>query len=423
VDNRTQTGSRIRERRLLLKKRQSDLALSVGISPAYLNLIEHNRRRIGGKLLVDIAEQLEVEVAVLSEGAQGVLVAALQQAGSDVRSTSEEAVELDRIEEFAGRFPGWAELVTGQYKEIQNLRHAVEVLNDRLSHDPFLSATLHEVISNVSSIRSSSSILVEAKDIEPEWRDRFQRNIHEDSGRLAETSQALVTYLDSGVETLDDQATPQDEVAKFLEQNDYSFDGLNNTPSAGLHSDAARDLARQYIVQASDDVAALPEDALCKALDGTSDPAELADILDIPLPVLFRRLAFRKPRPGDPVFGYVSSDAAGALLLQKPIEGFQLPRLGGGCALWPLFTAMSRPMVPLRATLEQYAHTPKVLEALAISAPEGKPRFDKPPRFVSHMLLYHSGQQDGAKVGVNCRICPATQCESRREMTILSDGF
>ena len=39
-------GSRIRERRSLLGLRQADVARAAGISPAYLNLIEHNRRRI-----------------------------------------------------------------------------------------------------------------------------------------------------------------------------------------------------------------------------------------------------------------------------------------------------------------------------------------------------------------------------------------
>jgi len=51
----TLTGSRIRERRLMIGLRQADLAREVDISASYLNLIEHNRRRIGGKLLVDIA--------------------------------------------------------------------------------------------------------------------------------------------------------------------------------------------------------------------------------------------------------------------------------------------------------------------------------------------------------------------------------
>ena len=42
-------GSRIRERRLALGLRQADVALRAGISGSYLNLIEHNRRRIAAK--------------------------------------------------------------------------------------------------------------------------------------------------------------------------------------------------------------------------------------------------------------------------------------------------------------------------------------------------------------------------------------
>ncbi len=66
------TGSRIRERRLARGMRQVELARAVGISAAYLNLIEHNRRRIGGKLLVNLARVLEVEPAQLTEGAETV---------------------------------------------------------------------------------------------------------------------------------------------------------------------------------------------------------------------------------------------------------------------------------------------------------------------------------------------------------------
>ncbi|MGB8622908.1 MAG: helix-turn-helix transcriptional regulator, partial [Paracoccaceae bacterium] len=66
----TLVGTRIRERRLVLGRRQADLAREVGISPAYLNLIEHNRRRIGGKLLVDLARKLDVDASALSEGAE-----------------------------------------------------------------------------------------------------------------------------------------------------------------------------------------------------------------------------------------------------------------------------------------------------------------------------------------------------------------
>ncbi|MEM6666746.1 MAG: helix-turn-helix transcriptional regulator, partial [Pseudomonadota bacterium] len=59
------TGTRIRARRLDVGLRQAALARACGVSPSYLNLIEHNRRRIGGKLLNLIAETLEIDAAAL----------------------------------------------------------------------------------------------------------------------------------------------------------------------------------------------------------------------------------------------------------------------------------------------------------------------------------------------------------------------
>ncbi|WP_370582806.1 helix-turn-helix domain-containing protein [Paracoccus sp. NBH48] len=43
-----------------MARRQADIARAVGISPAYLNLIEHNRRPVGADLIARLAEVLEV---------------------------------------------------------------------------------------------------------------------------------------------------------------------------------------------------------------------------------------------------------------------------------------------------------------------------------------------------------------------------
>ncbi|MGC8203958.1 helix-turn-helix domain-containing protein, partial [Aliiroseovarius sp. PTFE2010] len=80
MPRRTHVGSRLRERRQMLALKQSQLAKQVGISPAYLNLIEHNRRRIGGKLLVDLSRALDVDPSVLSQGAEARLIDALRAA-------------------------------------------------------------------------------------------------------------------------------------------------------------------------------------------------------------------------------------------------------------------------------------------------------------------------------------------------------
>lgn len=416
----TGAGTRIRERRIQRGLRQAELAAAVGISPSYLNLIEHNRRRIGGKLLIRIAEQLQVETVFLSEGVQGVIIASLTEAGTSASLAPVQPPEMDRVDEFAGRFPGWAELVAAQSREIASLRHAVEVLNDRLSHDPFLSAALHEVISSVSSIRSSSSILVDSPDLEREWRDRFQRNIHEDSARLVEASQSLVAYLDQDVETTVSQATPQEELAEFLARADYAPSA--DTPPVQI-SEAGGDLVAEYLAQAATDRAHLPESTLAEALRQSDDPVVLASLLSVPLPVLFRRLAFRPVAPGATNFGYVCVDGAGALLLKKPIDGFQLPSLGGACPLWPVFAALSQPMVPLRMEIAQHGADRTGLMAYAVAAPVGAGGLDAAPRFQAHMLLRPTKVAAPRKVGVNCRICPARDCGARRERAIVSDSY
>ena len=99
------TGTRIRERRTMLGIKQADLARMAEISPSYLNLIEHNRRRIGGKLLTRIARSLSVEVSVLTQGAEANLI---DQLGEAAAAHPEVEAEVQRIDEFVGRFPGWA---------------------------------------------------------------------------------------------------------------------------------------------------------------------------------------------------------------------------------------------------------------------------------------------------------------------------
>ena len=107
------TGTRVRERRLLIGMKQAGLARAAGISPAYLNLIEHNRRRVGPELLSVLARALGVEETALAEGAESALFEGLREAAAAV-TIEDGAAEIGRIEEFVGRFPGWAALVSAQ---------------------------------------------------------------------------------------------------------------------------------------------------------------------------------------------------------------------------------------------------------------------------------------------------------------------
>jgi predicted transcriptional regulator/DNA-binding XRE family transcriptional regulator len=431
----TLTGSRIRERRLIAGLRQADLARQVGISASYLNLIEHNRRRIGGKLLVAIAGALAVEPSMLSEGAEAALIATLREAAADAGAI---AAETDRADEFAGRFPGWAEILAAGHRRIASLERTVEALSDRLTHDPHLAASLHEVLSTAAAIRSTASILAETRELEPEWRDRFHRNLNQDSLRLAESSKALVAYLDAS-ETGDDRSgVPQEEVEAFLAAHGYHFPDLEagaadpagvQTRAAGLSSRAARQLGQSTLATYAADARALPLAAFREALaEFGPDPVALARHFRADLAMVFRRIAAMPESILGIAVGLVICDASGSILFRKPVTGFAMPRHGESCPLWPLYAALSRPLAPIRRRVAQQGRTAAEFDCLAVAWPQQVPDFESDPVYRSIMLILPVAPGDGdggpvQPVGSSCRICPRGGCRARREPSILSEGF
>ena len=424
------TGTRIRETRLARGRRQAELAREVGISPAYLNLIEHNRRRIGGKLVVDIARVLDVEPNQLTEGAEDALLAALRDAAA--RAGEAAGPELDRAEDFAGRFPGWAGLIAAQARRIEELERLVETLSDRLAHDPHLAASLHEVLSAVTAIRSAASILTENTDIDPDWQARFLRNVGEESRRLSESAEGLVAWLDAGGDLADTPLSPVDELAAILAQTGYHFPDLE-PPGVGvsvidalldgelrLRDAGARELARDMLYRYRDDARTLPASAFKASLGAAKgDPARLAASFGVSIAAVLRRIASLNPEAA----GLVICDGAGTLTLRKPVEGFALPRFGGGCPLWPLYQALARPSQPIAAVIEMPGRIPKRFLCRAVSLPVAGVGFDTPPVYEATMLIEPvAGDAVGGPVvpgGSTCRVCPRETCMARREPSIL----
>ncbi|WIY25281.1 helix-turn-helix domain-containing protein [Parasedimentitalea psychrophila] len=427
----TLTGSRIRERRLFLDLRQAALARQVDISASYLNLIEHNRRRIGGKLLVDIAKALAVEPSMLTEGAEVALISALREAAAD---SGKPVAELDHADEFAGRFPGWAEVLAGEHRRVASLERTVQVLSDRLTHDPHLAASLHEVLSTAASIRSTASILAETGELEQEWRDRFHRNLNEDSRRLAESSKSLVSFLDQSNSGSVRRGVPQEEVEAFFTAHDYHFSSLEQgqaspedlvAASAELQSDAARSTALSALKQYRADAEKMPLAAIALSLSRGFDPARLATEFHSDLPQVLRRLAALPEAVLGQPCGLVICDASGAVLLRKPIAGFSLPRFGAACPLWPLYAALARPLVPLRRQVIQHGRHAAGFDCLAIAWPQTPPDFDRDPVYRAVMLILPLAAVPVTPlaVGSNCRVCAGRDCVARREPSILDEEF
>ena len=243
------------------------------MSPSYLNLIEHNRRKVSAPLLGALAQALGVSSDALVEDSDTRLVEGARAAA--LRSDTELG-DLERIDDLIGRFPGWAKVLADTYARVEGLERVVEQLSDRMTHDPYLADALHEIISAVTSVQSTAAILNDDEVLAPEWQDRFHRNILTDSGRLAEGAVALVNYIDNAKTGETGIASPQEEVESWLVREMYhppvieaaSMDAAEAylAGQVDLASSASRQLALAWLEQMQADARAIPRAALDAAL-------------------------------------------------------------------------------------------------------------------------------------------------------------
>lgn len=401
----------------------------MGISTSYLNLIEHNKRGIAGRVLQAIARELDVAPADLSEEADAVLLESLEHAAETL---SEYRADRASLAEFVGRFPGWSRMVADLFRRTRDQATEIEVLSDRLSHDPFLADSLHQMLSNITAIRSTASILTSVDDIGADQQGRFQSAIHQESRRLSDSAEALVEYFDRSAVVGIQAATPEEELENFLSANDHHFPMLDRAASSGkdierivaraadLQTSAAKTLAVTALDTYWRDAEAMPLEAFADAAIRTEfNPAVLASEFGANLHAVFRRLAtLRRDGIDAPRMGLLMVNAAGQPLLRRPIGGFPMPRHNTTCPLWPVYQCLSMPGRPMSEAI--VLPDGKIFASFAVSLPIGEVRFDRPTPQVGAMLLIAAEEAaarmpwlrnaETREVGTNCRISPCGGC-------------
>lgn len=423
-DDALHTGTRIRERRLDLGLRQADLARQLGISASYLNLIEHNHRRIAGQLLSDMGRILAVDPTLLTQGAARETLDQMFAAATDAKAKP----EIDRTEELAARYPGWASVIAGQQSRITALETRIQELTDRLTSDPELATSLHAVISAVTSIRSTAAILTSDEKLDADWLRRFHNNIHTDAIRLAESSDALVRYLDAPADH-DVPLSPFEEVRRALGKTGFHVPALEKSRAnpgaiaalAGLKP-AATQLLKTYMDRYQQVARRLPLAAFLRAIrDIGLAPDLLAEHFHVPLADVLIRCATLPDTKGVPVMGLASCDGSGAITFEKQIPGFAMPPTGRACPLWPLFTAIGQPDRPIKTAVGLPGQQQDRFACYAI-ATQKSGSLTRPPAVSSTMLVIPAPNLEASEVlpvGPTCRICPRKACDARREPSAL----
>jgi predicted transcriptional regulator/transcriptional regulator with XRE-family HTH domain len=228
-------GQRIRDARRESGISQLSLAKSVGISPSYLNLIEHDKRMIGGALLGRIAKALGVGIGHLSGTDDPVLV---QQIMELVRSQALPGVEERDALKLVAERPEWARNVIHLHHKYQDAAETALALSDRLSQDPALMELSHAVLTQITSIRSFAEILEQVADLEPEERQHFSSIIASQSDRLGSSAREMINLL-SGPANAPSFTSPEREVDDFIVWHRNHFPELEDEAYA-LHRKLSR---------------------------------------------------------------------------------------------------------------------------------------------------------------------------------------
>ena len=195
VKFRTPIGARIRRKRVAAGLSQVALARTLGISASYLNLIENNKRSIGGKLLLRIGERLGIDLEHLSGESEARTIAAIGELMAEPLMRGIEIEPLS-IRDLVARFPEAGTALARLHRAYADATMEIEVLRHRLKSDPLLSQILHEILNRIAGIKSGAEILADIPDITEDERRRFITTINTEARELVPTTQSLLAYFD-----------------------------------------------------------------------------------------------------------------------------------------------------------------------------------------------------------------------------------
>jgi predicted transcriptional regulator/DNA-binding XRE family transcriptional regulator len=219
---RAPIGLRISSRRRAQGVSQAELARRAGISASYLNLIERNKRSVGGSLLIRIAAELGVEVGSLSGEAEHRLIAAVDEALADPAVRD---VELGTpvARDLVAQQPAAATVIARLHRAYLGAMANADDYADRLRSDPLLAQLLHRILSGITAVRSSAEILEETIDLAESERRQFIASIARETRGLTDVAHSLIGQFER-------EAEGRRSVSPMRELDDLIFERDNYFP-------------------------------------------------------------------------------------------------------------------------------------------------------------------------------------------------
>ena len=442
-------GPKIKAFRRQLGLQANKFAEQINISPSYLNLIESGKRNIDGDLLIKISKELRVEV-------------------SDLTSKAEINLENNISELLDDQLFDDLDILGPEVKDLVNTNPKIAKALIKLG-DNFKQKD-HEMINKVESLSGKiidsrkasfpgeviSDFLQEKKNYFPKLED-FANKIFEKVQKNNRTRYiALCEFLKSEYSILVKDVIPEDgkPFSKIFnkEKKELLLSDYNSLETKKLHAAAqiaqegATDIINDYLSEfkfPSDESKSLTQIALLNYCGAAilmpyrlfhSECKKLKydlELLQNTFATSFEQVAHRvtclqDPKlPGIP-FHMLRVDIAGNISKRFSLSGIEIPRYGGACPRWNVYSAFTSPGV-IQAAVSKMTNGEKYV-CIARTVEKGVGRFGQSKSILSIGLgceakyakefvytenLSLEDKKTEIPIGVSCRTCDRLDCSQR----------
>ena len=442
-------GPKIKAFRRQLGLQANKLSEQLGISPSYLNLIESGKRKIDGDLLLKVCEELKIELTdltnksdlnlannlsellgdelfedldILGPEVQDLvntnpkIARALIKLGDNYKQKGQEIVS--KVENISGKiidgrktsFPG--EVVSDFLQENKNYFSKLEKFADDIFN--------RIQINNRATYMALCDFLkteygVKVKDVLPEDGKPFSKIYYKSQKELH-----LSDYVALETKKLYEAAQIAQEGAMVVIENYLSEFKFPSEESKKLTKVALLNYCGAAILMP---YKLFHQECMKQKYD--------LELLQNTFACTFEQIAHRvtclqDPKlPGIP-FHFLRVDVAGNISKRFSLSGIEIPRYGGACPRWNVYSAFSRPGV-IQAAVSKMSNGEKYV-CIARTVEKGVGRYGKKKSILSIGLgcqakyakdfvytenLDLNDKKTEIPIGVSCRTCDRLDCSQR----------
>ena len=439
--SKTYAGARLRRLREERRMSQAELARVLGISPSYLNQMEHDSRPLTVPVLLRLTEAFGVDPGFFSERDTGRLVADLREALAG--EVAEARVSPTDLAELASRMPAVAKVLLDLSRRGQVLAERIAGETDDRDGRLLAPRSPHEEIreffyrrqnylhdTDLAAEGLAHSIGIHPGDV---VRVLAQRLTEKHGVRPATRAAERLHHYDNASRTLhlSSRLRPGQQAFRMATQlalleygNEIDRLAAEDFPPGSPTHALARIGVANYFAAAL----ILPYGAFHTAAEEVRyDIERLTDRFGLGYETVCHRLStLQRPRLRGVPFSFVRVDRAGNMSKRQSATGFHFSRAGGTCPLWNVYEAFAAPgrihvQIAAMPDGQRYLWT-----ARAITRHRGG--WGEPGKTfaiglgceIRHAsrLVYSDGLDlDNASaatpIGMGCRICERLDCPQR----------